>query len=194
MCVNKSGVKVPETLKPANNKRRKCEDPEEDAESEWTIGDVMKKLLEMDARYTNLSEKYENQVKITDELKSQVMDLQNKLEHEIDGREQRKLQNNVLVKGISQTEDNENLEDLVKNIGNVLKVEVKNIKAFRLGKGQRSGAAHPAPIKICFDSKQAKDKFWEAKKKTRLTTKDLGYENSSLIEPIYIDHDLTRRN
>ena len=79
------------------------------------------------------------------------------------------------------------MDEIVAKMGNVFNVPVDKVKAYRLGKGGQ----HPAPIKLCFDNEKNKNELLQAKKKKKITTKDLGYSVENFI---YVDHDLTKKN
>lgn len=189
-CEQCSSFEVRKTMLSSENqnKRKKIDEDQnetsENAEKQWSINDVMSKLLEMDRKYTDLMTKYQQQVDVNNELRTEISDLKKKLNNQINKSEQKELKNNLIVKGMPQTEDD---AEVIKKLGSKLQVRVGNVKIFRLGKKD----SNATPIKVCFESESEKITFMRAQKNKRLSTTDLGFNQSNNI---YLDHDLTKKN
>ena len=59
----------------SGTKRKKTEDPIDEINKQWTLNDIMVKLIEMDKRYQQLVTKYDQQIQINNELQYEVKDL-----------------------------------------------------------------------------------------------------------------------
>lgn len=154
-------------------------------DKDYTIGDVMAKLLEMENNYNKLFQKYEEQLGINNELKKELQ----AIKHVLNDNEQKTLNNNIIIQGIPAKE-NENIQGIVEKIAKSLKVVSKVQLAYRMG-GAKPNKANP-PIRITFESQEDKKKWMMAKKNSELTTEIIG--QFATPEPIYINHDLTKQN
>lgn len=152
----------------------------------YTIGDIMAKLNEMDNRYNKLFQKYEEQIKINEQLREEVQDIRKQL----NTKEQQELNNNAIIQGIPYKE-NENLDVIVDKLASKLSIpKIPINKIYRLGSRREDRSA---PIRIIFRSEEDKKKWMVAKKTKTLTTSDIG-GYADIRETIYINHDLTKYN
>lgn len=69
-------------------------DISESTPKDYTINDIMRKLMEMDNKYTDLLRKYEDQVKINDVLKAEMLEIKSQLNKEKNRNEQNELKKN----------------------------------------------------------------------------------------------------
>nr|CAI5840816.1 unnamed protein product [Callosobruchus analis] len=149
-----------------------------------TLEDVMDKLIKMETKYDVLMKKYNEQVAINEKLQVDIV----KIKSQLNKQEQLNLRNNVIIQGIPQ-KSNENVTDIVKTISEKLEVQnVSNFIAYRLGNGSGDGSR---PIKIEFSDENSKLKFMKSKKRLKLTSKDLGFNEN---KKVYLNHDLTATN
>jgi len=151
---------------------------------DYTIGDVMAKLEQMDNRYNILFQKYNEQKQINNELQNELSEIKNQLNK----TEQRELNNNIIIQGIPYKNE-ENIEGIVKKIGEKLQISLtsQNFSATRLGKI----ANKATPIKVILTSSEVKKQVMKSKVKTRLNTEGLGFTEKNKI---FINHDLTKKN
>lgn len=113
----------------------------------------------------------------------------NEIRQQLNDKEQQELNNNVVIQGIP-VKENENAQVLVDKIANTLKVAAKVKKAYRLH-GPQNGKAYP-PVKVVFENQDDKKQWMTAKRNVNLTARIFGGNNP--LEPIYINHDLTKQN
>lgn len=159
------------------------------SKQEYTLNDIMEKLMDMDNKYTDLLNKYEEQIKVNEILKAEILTIKSQLGKEQNKNEQNELRNNIIVNGVPY-DKRENIEDIIKKMGEALQVQTVNkLKCFRIGKGRNHNGQ--MPIKVCFTSENEKEEFLEARKKKMINAKDLGYEEENII---YLNHDLTKAN
>lgn len=150
----------------------------------YTIDDVMAKLEDMDQKYNNLFIKYNEQVKINEELKLELAEIKQQLNK----NEQKELNKNITIHGIPY-QDKENVQEIVKQIGDQLQVPISytNFSAFRIGGKNKERK----PIKVIFQNEEIKTKMLRSKHKKQLNTESLGYKEN---HKIYLNHDLTKEN
>lgn len=167
---------------PASNKSTiKNMEPKKD---NYTNSDIMEKLMEMDEKYSKLFAKYEEQRQINEDLKNELQVIKKQL----NVKEQQQLNNNIIIQGVPYKE-NEKVEETIRKITNILGVVNNAEKCFRLGSGNGSKLA---PIKVVFKNSEDKEKWMLAKKNKNLNTAI--FEQSNPPKPIYLNHDLTKRN
>lgn len=152
----------------------------------YTIGDIMEKLLEMEHKYNKIFEKYEEQLNINDNLRKELQSIKRQLNN----KEQEALNNNLIVQGIPFKE-NENVQAIVERIATTLKVPNRVQKSFRLGSAKNGKTQ--VPIKIIFSTPEEKKCWMVAKKNINLTTATIMAQGSA-TEPIFLNHELTRQN
>lgn len=151
---------------------------------DYTIADVMAKLDDMDKKYNSLFLKYNEQVKVNEELKSELK----LIKKQLNNNEQKELNCNITIHGVPY-EEREKLHEIVKKIGNQLQVPVEeeNFSAVRLGRGHQKNG----PIRVHFRNEETKKTFLASKLKISLNSQILGYAANNKI---YLNHDLTKRN
>lgn len=152
---------------------------------DYTIGDVMAKLLEMETKYNKLFQKYEEQIVINNELRNELQEVKQVLNN----NEQRTLNKNIIIQGIPAKE-NENIQGIVDKLAKVLKVDGRVLAAYRIGGVKGNNLS--TPIRIMFERDEDKKKWMMAKKNSDISTEMIGQSNTP--EPIYINHDLTKQN
>lgn len=155
---------------------------------EYTLNDVMDKLQNIEQHQFELLKKYEEQLKINEELKQEIDLLKADLQQEKNRNEQKQIENNIIINGIPKTNKNENLTSIMNTICEALNVDVAINKCYRIGKMD----AQTPPIKVCFGNTKDKEVFMKAKKDKKMTTKSLGFGNNE--DCIYVNHDLTKLN
>ena len=77
-----------------------------------TNNDIMDKLESMERRYNDLLNKYNEQIQINNQLKTEIIEIKSQLNKS----EQKELKNNVIVLGIPYR-SNENLQQVVEKMG-----------------------------------------------------------------------------
>ena len=187
-CKQKSEV-IYEVDDMIGSKRKKTDDPLDQMSNQWTINDVMLKLLEMEKRYNDLFVKYEQQVQVNNELRNEVRDLKKQLNREVNRSEQQNLKNNVIINGIPN-KTSEDPKEIVRKMASTMQVKLNmdNVTAYRFG---RRNGTRSAPIKVIFSMEQDKACFMQAKKTKAITVPDLGFSETG---DIFINHDMTREN
>lgn len=152
--------------------------------SNYTIDDVMEALKGMERKYDVLFQKYEEQVKINEELKLELSNIKCQL----NVRDQKELANNIIVYGVPY-KTNENLQQLVNKVGSVLQVELdSNFTAFRVG-AREDGRR--VPIKITFKNEDLKKRLMKSPRRYNLDARVLGFADEHRL---YLNHDLTKHN
>lgn len=169
-----------DTCKEAEKNKQK----KQNQQKNYTIADVMAKLDDMDQKYNSLLAKYHEQVKQNETMQAELISIKKQLNK----KEQNELDSNVIIQGIPFKES-ENLQQLIKKIGEKLDVPIGNngLTAYRLGKDPSKNC----PIKVCFETRGVKEQMLKSKKRYELDTKDLGYRENNKI---YLNHDLTKQN
>lgn len=159
----------------------------ETSAKEVTLNDIMEKLQLMDHKQTELLKRYEEQLKVNDELRRDIDDLKAQLDEEKNKNEQKELENNILISGIPSN-PNENLATVFRTINQSLKIDIQGARCYRIGRGPNQAGT----IKVCFESREDKENFMKAKKEIKLTLSNtrLGTNDNE----IYVNHDLTKRN
>lgn len=186
----KSEVRNGKSDSPKNNKNAvKSLDR---SKKDYTLNDVMEKLFIMDERQCELMEKYDQQVKINNELRLEIDTLKTQLANEVNKNEQKQLENNIIIKGIPQIGANENLNKILCSVYKALKIDIPGAKCFRVGTTKNKTSAETSLIKVCFKTREDKQRFMQAKKQTSLTVSSLGLGSNR--DDIFINHDLTKRN
>lgn len=151
----------------------------------YTINDVMAKLEDMDQKYNSLFQKYQEQIKINEDLKGELRSIQRQLNR----NEQRELNNNVILHGIPY-KPNEELRRIVEKVGSELQVDLTShkFKAVRIGRDE----SKKNPIKVTFESLDSKTRLLKSPRKFNLNTNNLGFTNEN--NKIFLNHELTKRN
>nr|CAI5824334.1 unnamed protein product [Callosobruchus analis] len=155
------------------------------------LTDIMNKLQEMDKKYDSLLQRYSEQVKINEDLQTEVTEIKNKLNK----AEQKLLTNNMIVHGIPFAE-NENPKEIVKNIGKFLQIPADqyNFDCYRLGKDNNSSSNSNKtflPIKVAFEEAEMKNQFIKSPKRFQLKCQSIGLRSNNTI---FLNHDLTKTN
>lgn len=156
--------------------------------SQVTLRDIMAKLLQIESQYTDLLSKYENQIKINAELRSEIADIKRNLSVDIDSggaaasadhqgssrdvfsefhdRERRK--NNFIIFGQPDSNAEPNAEndkitalDIINNLMPNNQIDPASIKVFRLGKFF-TGKSRPMKV-VCGSSEVASKVLLNAK-------------------------------
>lgn len=123
-----------------------------------------------------------------DKLKARIQNT----EYQVESIKQQQLQNNILLCGIPETE-NEDLSIIVKNITNTLSITLNTDEITTIHRKTISGtksAGLPAPILVKFTNTQIKNDIMNAKKGKQLDTTILA--TKTIKRPIYINEHLTR--
>ncbi|KAG5893431.1 hypothetical protein JTB14_017871 [Gonioctena quinquepunctata] len=89
------------------SKTTKTNSNDTNTKQEYTLNDIMKKLMEMDNKYTDLLNKYEEQVKVNEVLKSEILIIKWQL-----GKEQNKNEQNEMPTKVCFTSEKEKEEFL----------------------------------------------------------------------------------
>lgn len=163
----------------------------EPTEGSLTLQDVMNKLNKMEQKYDKVYNLYEKQIKINEELQNEVGEMRKQLEQlqeEQKKQQQHWIKKNVIITGIPIINEKEDTKQLVAKIENILEVENAPITAYRIGRKIKGSVV---PIKIEFEMEKHKNKFMEASKTKKLSTKDIGYEEN---KPVRIRHEMTKEN
>lgn len=155
---------------------------------QYTIADVMDKLNDMDNKYQTLFEKYNQQVKINKELKDDLK----RIQIQLNTMEQKEINNNVMLYGIPYKK-NENVREIVKNVGNHIQVPVneEEFTAIRVGRNDQGDNTKNNPIRVIFRNAELKKGLMKSPKKISLNAENLGLGGSSKI---FINHELTKKN
>lgn len=188
-------------LKNSNGERYKCEscksevkaaspeisnDKTVNEEKNYTVNDVMKKLMEMDIKYMELFQKYEEQLVINTELTSEINLVKEKLYNEINKNEQNTIRNNIIISGIPSSDRN-NVHKIVDKVKEALEITTTgSIKCYKIGQNEKN-----CVIKVITENETDKEKIMSGRKK-RISSKDIGFEGDD--KPIYFNHELTKRN
>ncbi|CAG9767101.1 unnamed protein product [Ceutorhynchus assimilis] len=104
-------------------------------------------LQEMDKKYNVLIEKYEGQVRINEELRSELKEIK----VELNKRDQKEINQNMLIFGIPPKED-EDLTNIVKKVGQELQVDLNAERFTAVRMGKMGGDANKNPVRIRFES------------------------------------------
>lgn len=144
-------------------------------DAQVSLNDIMKKLIQMETQYHVLLTKYEEQIKITSKLQSEIDDLRRKQSDGNDGgapgattnevvresfqelSERQRRQNNIMIFGVLEDAPSEGQTrhqlDTVTATDIILKAysdaKVENIKVFRVG---RENHLKARPIKVILES------------------------------------------
>lgn len=149
----------------------------------YTLGDVMAKLDEMDKKHNVLLEKFNEQLKINNDLQEELK----LIKQQLNKKEQNELKNNLIIQGVPY-KDNENLGDLITKIGQNLEVPLgRNYTAFRMGKDSSKNSA----IKVIFEEEKTKAMLMKSKKRFQLNSSHLGFATNCKV---FLNHDLTKAN
>ncbi len=176
------------------------EDRYEDKEilhgADYQVGTVIPdKISELHDSVASKFDDVEEDVEIIkDGLQQTRLNLQSKIDKmnevaaqqclNIDAVEQQMKSHNVVIHGISESENQTSKDQVVDLAGNILGVTVKNSdieNAYRFGKSAENS---PRKLLIRFRSKTVRDKFYQNRKKTPI--------NPSGQNSIYINEDLTQ--
>lgn len=147
---------------------------------------------------------------ITDNLTQENVELRNQnaklnerinsIEYNIDTEKQNLLKNNIIINGIDESED-ENIEEIVRQIGNVLTVHIaaSNIKTAMRQQTMNADNGLGKSIIVEFNDKKTRDdiikQYKENRKlenKDRISTKKI-LNNTTIDRSIYISEQLTKR-
>lgn len=148
----------------------------------YTLNDVMEKLETMEQNYNSLCMKFNEQLKTNEKLQAEL----DTIKKQLNKKEQKELENNLIIQGIPQNE-NENILQVIDKIGEFLNIPSGNFTAHRIGRDKTKGS----PIKIVFEEKTTKAKWLKTDKKFQLKSSDLGYKETNKV---YLNHDLTKTN
>lgn len=117
-----------------------------------TLEDIMNKLMDMQEGYNKLFKRYEEQIRINEELQKEIKSIRK----HINDREQHDLNNNLIIHGIPFKE-NEKVDTIVSTIQTVLKLNQGTvIKAYRLGNTTDERAK---PIRVILRNSEVKKKL-----------------------------------
>lgn len=165
-------------------KSKKSQQTSQAQTSAYTIDDVMEKLLDMEEKYNNLFKKYEEQVKENFKLKDEITEIKMLLNRS----EQKLLNKNLIVHGIPEGK-NEDIKQIIENVGSKLEVDLTNSEftAYRIGKENEK----KKPIKVCFINESDKNMLIKARNRHNLSAKTLGYKGEGKV---FLNHDLTKYN
>ena len=149
-----------------------------------TNNDIMDKLESMERRYNDLLNKYNEQIQINNQLKTEIIEIKSQLNKS----EQEELKNNVIVLGIPYR-SNENLQQVVEKMGKELQIDLskQRFTATRMGQKENNKAC---PLKIRFENEDAKLKVIKSPRKINLTAQSLGYAETNKV---FINQDLTKK-
>lgn len=143
----------------------------------------MAKLDEMDKKHNVLLEKFNEQLKINNDLQEELK----LIKQQLNKKEQNELKNNLIIQGVPY-KDNENLGDLITKIGQNLEVPLgRNYTAFRMGKDSSKNSA----IKVIFEEEKTKAMLMKSKKRFQLNSSHLGFATNCKV---FLNHDLTKAN
>lgn len=171
--------------------------------SGYTLNDVMKKLENIDDKYTILLEKYEEQIAINHKLRVEL----DELKHRVDGLHQQKYQEktnnqnntndaleeirerehrkrNLVVYGVEEMNSEEPEErkchdvNIIKKLLESQRVEVEtnNIKVYRIGRRENGKVR---PVRVILNSFEEVKKVFLKAKDIKKTTKYSGLSFSS---------------
>lgn len=143
----------------------------------YTLENIMDKLEDMDRKYNQLFVKYNEQLEINEQLKIELSTI-----NQLNAREQREINKNTVIHKVPN-KTNQNLNEIIKNIGNDLEVDLTNdhFIAIRIGKRNET----MCPIRVIF-KEEMKKKFIKSKNNFLLNTQKLGYTES---KNFFINHD-----
>lgn len=143
------------------------------------LEDALKKIEDMTEAQKNMGEE-------NIELKNKVK----LLESSMDDLEQYTRNKNVQIDGIPPKQD-ENLRDIVMNIGNKIQVDIKREDIDAIHRIPTRSTKTPEPIVVQFLTRQMRESVVQKAREVKVHTKDLGFNEES--KQIYVNEHLTRK-
>ena len=163
--------------------------------------DSKKEITNVNATMADLKKTIENLITENTTLRNQnclLVERIAQMEDQLNTIKQDQLSNNILIGGITETNE-ENLQDILLQIANNVGVNLKEEeiekcyrkKSFNETDNNNDRSKMPKQIFIKFKNKYIKTKIMNAKKQKDLNTKILNHHHH---RPIYINEDLTKNN
>lgn len=137
--------------------------------------------------------KIEDMTEAQKKMGEENIELKNKvklLESSIDDLEQYTRNKNVQIDGIPPKQD-ENLRDIVMNIGNKIQVDIKREDIDAIHRIPTRSTKTPEPIVVQFLTRQMRESVVQKAREVKVHTKDLGFNEES--KQIYVNEHLTRK-
>ncbi|XP_008481625.1 uncharacterized protein LOC103518340 [Diaphorina citri] len=149
------------------------------------LDDVLLKMTEIQENMNTINA---NQKKLEEENKELRLKIR-QLEMAEDELEQYTRNKNIQIDGIPKEKD-ENLEEMVKEIGNKMEVTIMNNDIDAIHRVPTRSKNNPEPIVVQFLTRKMRDNIIQNAKTKRINTKDLKMNGPE--KPIYINEHLSR--
>lgn len=150
------------------------------------LDDVLKKMETLQNAMNSIKAKQKNIEEENKELKKKMREL----EIEADERDQYSRNRNVQIDGIPHQKD-ENLEELVKEIGNKIEVTIDNNDIDVVHRIPTFSKNSVEPIVVQFVTRKIRDNVIKKAKINKITTKDINMNGPD--KAIFINDHLTRK-
>lgn len=152
------------------------------------LDDIMKTINEIQNSMNLISKKQDILEQENVELKKRIKEM----EQTDDDIQQYMRNKNIQIDGIPKVE-NENLEEIMKTIGNKLSINIKDEDIDAIHRLPTRSTKNPEPIVVQFLTRKMRDSIiMKGKmKENRINTKDL--ELKCIEKPVYINEHLTQK-
>lgn len=150
------------------------------------MDDVLSKMNQMQNTMNQISTKQKKLEEENEQLKSKIKEM----ERAEDDLEQYTRNKNIQIDGVPQ-QDNENLEEMMKVIGEKIDVPIKNEDIDAIHRIPTRSPSNPEPIIVQFLTRKKRDAIIQKAKPAKLTTKDLNMTCNE--KSIFINEHLTKK-